>query len=146
MQKTLKWKFLLILAFLAICVYLAVSPKEKGGKLLSRLNLGLDLKGGIHLVLQVVTDDATNQELNQDAQRVAEELKGKNIAFESSKKGNGQSIEVAGVDSAQVCKRDHQTNRPVAAHAKIAHVVEEDDTARAGFVFRLDEHCTDDDV
>ncbi|MBP1610116.1 MAG: preprotein translocase subunit SecD [Acidobacteria bacterium] len=101
MQKTLKWKFLLILAFLAICVYLAVSPKEKGGKLLSRLNLGLDLKGGIHLVLQVVTDDATNQELNQDAQRVAEELKGKNIAFESSKKGNGQSIEVAGVDSAQ---------------------------------------------
>jgi len=101
MQKTLKWKFLFILASLALCIYMAASPKEKGDKLLSRLNLGLDLKGGIHLVLQVVTDDAINQELNQDAQLIAEELKTKEIAFESVKKGNGQSIELVGIDAAQ---------------------------------------------
>jgi preprotein translocase subunit SecD len=100
MQKTLKWKLILILAFMAVCIYLAISPRQKGAGLFSRLNLGLDLKGGIHLVLQVVTDDAINQDLNQDAQRMAEELRGKSIAFTSAKKGNGQSIEIVGVDSA----------------------------------------------
>ena len=69
--------------------------------LLSRLNLGLDLKGGIHLVLQVVTDDALNQELFQDAERISQELKAKNMPFASSKKGNGFSVEIAGVDSAR---------------------------------------------
>jgi preprotein translocase subunit SecD len=50
--------------------------------------------------LKVVTDDALNQELFQDADRISQELKSKNIAFTSSKKGNGYSIEIAGVDSA----------------------------------------------
>jgi len=66
---------------------------------MSRLNLGLDLRGGIHLVLKVVTDDALNQELLQDSERIAQELRSKSIAFVGSKKGNGFSIEVTGVDS-----------------------------------------------
>jgi preprotein translocase subunit SecD len=100
MQKNLRWKLILILALMAICVYFFVSPREKGAKMLSRMNLGLDLKGGIHLVLKVVTDDALKQELFQDAERISQELKTKNIAFSSSKKGNGYSVEIAGVDSA----------------------------------------------
>jgi preprotein translocase subunit SecD len=107
MQKTLKWKIILILAFMVLCIYMAVSPRQKGAGWFSRLNLGLDLKGGIHLVLQVVTDDAINQELNQDAQRMAEELRSQNITFTSSKKGNGQSVEVIGVDSAK--EKDFRT-------------------------------------
>lgn len=88
----------MILALMLVCVYYFISPREKGTPLLSRLNLGLDLKGGIHLVLRVVTDDALNQELHQDAERVAQELKSKNIPFASSKKGNGYSVEIAGID------------------------------------------------
>jgi preprotein translocase subunit SecD len=101
MQKNLKWKMLLILAFMAICVYFFISPKEAGAPWLSRLNLGLDLKGGIHLVLRVVTDDALNQELRQDAERISQELRNKTIAFASSKKGNGYTTEVSGIDSAK---------------------------------------------
>lgn len=97
MQKNLRWKLILILALMAICVYYFVSPREKGAPWLSRLNLGLDLKGGIHLVLKVVTDDALNQELIQDAEGIAQELRSKNIPFESSKKGSGPSIELTGV-------------------------------------------------
>ena len=37
-----------------------------------------------------------NQELLQDADRISQELKSKNIAFAASKKGNGYSVEVAG--------------------------------------------------
>jgi preprotein translocase subunit SecD len=100
MQKNLKWKLIAILAFMAVCAYFFVSPKEQGA-LFSRLNLGLDLKGGIHLVLQVVTDEALDQELRQDADRISQELKSKNIPCDSSKKGNGYSIELTGVDSAR---------------------------------------------
>jgi preprotein translocase subunit SecD len=101
MQKNLRWKFIIILALMVVCLYFFVSPKEKGARFLSRLNLGLDLKGGIHLVLQVVTDDALNQELFQDAERISQELKSKNIPFTSSKKGNGYSVELVGIDSAR---------------------------------------------
>ncbi len=101
MQKNLRWKFALILAFMAICAYYFVSPRQRGAGAFSRLNLGLDLKGGIHLVLQVVTDDALNQELHQDADRIAQELRSKNISFASSKKGTGYSVEVTGVDPAR---------------------------------------------
>jgi preprotein translocase subunit SecD len=98
-MKNLRLRLILVLVFLVICAYFFISPKEKGGPLLSRLNLGLDLKGGIHLVLQVVTDDALNMELRQDAERIAQEFKAKNIPNVSSKKGTGYSIEIVGVDS-----------------------------------------------
>ncbi len=101
MQKNLRWKLILILAFMALCVYYFVSPRDKGTPFLSRLNLGLDLKGGIHLVLQVVTDDALNQELLQDAERVSQTLKSKDIAFASCKKGNGYSVEIFGIDASK---------------------------------------------
>jgi preprotein translocase subunit SecD len=101
MQKNLRWKLILILVFMAICVYYFVSPRAKGASLFSRLNLGLDLKGGIHLVLQVVTDDALNQELLQDAERISQELKTRNVAFDASKKGNGYSVEITGIDSSR---------------------------------------------
>ncbi len=101
MQKNLKWKLLMILAVMVVCAYWFISPREKGAPLLSRLNLGLDLKGGIHLVLQVVTDDAINQDLLQDAGRITQELKDKNIPVASAKKGNGYTVEIAGVDSAK---------------------------------------------
>jgi preprotein translocase subunit SecD len=100
MQKNLRFKLILILLFMAVCAYYFVSPKQKGAPWFSRLNLGLDLKGGIHLVLRVVTDDALNQELNQDADRISQELKSNGISFGSSKKGNGYSVEIVGVDAA----------------------------------------------
>jgi preprotein translocase subunit SecD len=101
MQKNLRWKLILILAFMAICAYYFAGPRSKGDPLFSRLNLGLDLKGGIHLVLQVVTDEALNQELLQDADKISQNLTSKDIVFDSAKKGNGYTVEITGVDSSQ---------------------------------------------
>jgi len=101
MQKNLKWKLFIVLAIMVICLYYFVSPRQSGTGFLSRINLGLDLKGGIHLVLQVVTDDAINQDLNQDAQRIVQDLGQKKIALANSQKGNGYTIDVKGVDQAQ---------------------------------------------
>ncbi len=101
MQKGLKWKLLFVVAIMVIGLYWFLSPKERGGTLLSRLNLGLDLKGGIHLVLRVVTDEALNQELVQDAERTANELRSKGITFTSSKKSGGDTFDLVGVDSSR---------------------------------------------
>jgi preprotein translocase subunit SecD len=55
----------------------------------------------MHLVLQVVTGEALDQELAQDADRMASDLKDKQIAFAASKKGNGLVIDITGIDPAQ---------------------------------------------
>jgi preprotein translocase subunit SecD len=101
MPKNLRWKFLFVAAIMAVALFLFLSPKQAGAGLLSRLNLGLDLKGGIHLVLRVVTEEALNQETAQDAQRIASDLKERNLAFESAAKGKGLAVEIKGVDAAQ---------------------------------------------
>ncbi|MBN2242867.1 MAG: protein translocase subunit SecD [Acidobacteria bacterium] len=100
MQKKLRWKIIIILLAMLGCVAYIVSPEGKDAGLFSRVNLGLDLRGGIHLVIQVVTDDALNQELDQVALAISRELKSNDIAFDSSRRGEGYFISVRGVDAA----------------------------------------------
>ena len=101
MQRNLKWKLLLIASIYLVCIYFFVSPRGQGQPWFSRMPLGLDLKGGIHLVLQVVTDDALNAELAQDAERIAQDLKTRNIPFATARKGPGQTVEIDQVDSSR---------------------------------------------
>jgi len=63
MNRNLLWRGLLILAVAAICVALASPPKRK-------INLGLDLRGGMHLVLQVHTEDALRADTDADMARL----------------------------------------------------------------------------
>ncbi len=53
MTKNLKWKAILIVAVIALAIHLAYPPGEK-------INLGLDLQGGMHLVLEVDTSDLSD--------------------------------------------------------------------------------------
>ncbi|HJU44343.1 MAG TPA: hypothetical protein VJ691_16070, partial [Vicinamibacterales bacterium] len=72
MAKNLRWKILVIVAIIAISVFAFYPPQEK-------VKLGLDLKGGVQLVLRVVTDDALRLEVQTTADRMAEQLKTANI-------------------------------------------------------------------
>ncbi len=103
MQKNLRWKFVFIIAIMVVSLVLFVSPRDWNLKAgwFSRINLGLDIKGGMHLVLQVVTSDALNQELAQDAERIGNDLRERKIAFDSAKRGNGLVVQIAGVPPAQ---------------------------------------------
>ena len=51
MNKNLRWKALAIVAVIALAAWM-IYPIDK------KIRLGLDLKGGVHLVLRVQTDDA----------------------------------------------------------------------------------------
>jgi len=73
-EKRLLWRVLLILAVTAIAVVAVWPPQEK-------IHLGLDLRGGIHLVLKVNTDDAVKAELDDAAQRLVDRAKAKGVAL-----------------------------------------------------------------
>jgi len=60
MEKKLLFKILLVLAIAGICAYFSF-PLDK------RINLGLDLKGGMHLVLRIDTKDIVSPAAKQDA-------------------------------------------------------------------------------
>jgi len=79
MKKKLRWKVILVAAVILLAAFLFYPPREK-------IHLGLDLKGGMHLVLQVVTDDAVNNEADQEIIRLREQLAKENIEFLSISK------------------------------------------------------------
>lgn len=87
MNKDLRWKVIITLSVLVIFVALGVYPivAARMGitqpKVLvdKQLKLGLDLKGGVHLVLRVQTEDALKQETESEAERLREALRTVNI-------------------------------------------------------------------
>ena len=70
MQRKLMWRWILIGLVTAAAVYLMYPPEQK-------VKLGLDLKGGIHLVLQVNQMDAVRAEVDDAMERVRAELASK---------------------------------------------------------------------
>ncbi|MFO7732554.1 MAG: protein translocase subunit SecD [Candidatus Aminicenantes bacterium] len=79
MRKNLQWKVLFTLVVIIGAVVLAYPPGTK-------IRRGLDLKGGIHLQLQVVTDDSINIETDQEIARLEELFKKNSITFERASK------------------------------------------------------------
>ncbi len=68
MAKNLRWKLLIIIGVIALSVYAFYPPDQ-------RIRLGLDLKGGVHLVLRVQTEDAVQLETQTAADRLREQIK-----------------------------------------------------------------------
>jgi preprotein translocase subunit SecD len=77
MTKNLRWKILTIVAVLALAVWSFWPPFDRtrveNGQTVQvrgKVHLGLDLKGGVHLVLRVQTDDALRLETEMAAERL----------------------------------------------------------------------------
>jgi preprotein translocase subunit SecD len=67
MGKDLRWRVLLIVIIVGACLYKIIPPGQK-------IRLGLDLKGGAHMVLRVNTDDALQLETTTAMERLREAL------------------------------------------------------------------------
>jgi len=80
MRTNLKGKLTLIIAILVVFVYgifgvpNGVSKDAFTQALANRIHLGLDLRGGTHLVLQVMVDEAVSAVTDNDIQRVQADL------------------------------------------------------------------------
>ena len=65
MDRKILWRIVLIVVVVGLAAWSLYPPKET-------INLGLDLRGGIHLVLQVQSDDAVKAELDDASRRLVD--------------------------------------------------------------------------
>jgi preprotein translocase subunit SecD len=108
-MKNLRWKVITIVAvlvaFSAVGVYPIVAAQygiQWPAFLTSRqLKLGLDLKGGVHLVLRVQTDDALRLATEQEMERLRAELTTRAIPFTNISSPEPTRFVVEGVQPAQ---------------------------------------------
>jgi len=66
-KKNVRWRVITILAVIALSIWAFYPPGEK-------VSLGLDLKGGVHLIMRVQTDAALRIETETTVERLAETL------------------------------------------------------------------------
>src|ERR1700740_2736725 len=106
MNPQLRWKFILILIVIFICLFGLIGmpqfPTSFGQvkqNLADRIKLGLDLKGGSHLVLQVQVDEAIGQRCDQAVDQLTKQVHEKNIIVGDIRRVDDTHIEVDNVDS-----------------------------------------------
>ena len=90
MTKNLQWKLLAIVAVTALSV-LAIYPPEE------QIRLGLDLEGGVHMVLRVQTDDALQLETETAAEQLSEQLSLQGIELTSAVAVDPVTMQIEGV-------------------------------------------------
>jgi preprotein translocase subunit SecD len=106
MNKTIRWKLLFILGifvlFFAVGVYpilVQFYPKLPAPSwlLAKQLRLGLDLKGGVHLVLRVQTDDALRTHTTSTGEQIREALRTAGVNVSSIAVASPTSFRVEGI-------------------------------------------------
>jgi preprotein translocase subunit SecD len=91
-MKTLQWRLILIAAVLGLSIWSFYPPQTK-------IKLGLDLKGGVHLVLRVHTDDALNLETQTTVERLRDSLTRASVQFGKVEVVNPTEFRVEGVQN-----------------------------------------------
>ena len=105
MNKNLRWKVLTVLAAFVIFFSVGVYPilaqqyhlPAPGWLMAKQLRLGLDLKGGVHLVLRVHTDDALRIHTTTTAEQLRESLRTAGITVGAVTVASPTSFRVEGV-------------------------------------------------
>src|SRR6202789_4455814 len=119
MNSQIRWKFILILIVILICLYgllglptFPTSLTQVKANLADRIKLGLDLKGGSHLVLQVQVDEAIGQRCDQAVDQLPKQLRDKNVNVGEIRGLDDTHIEVDNVEPATSSTfRDVVTNQ-----------------------------------
>jgi preprotein translocase subunit SecD len=85
MKRHLRFKFIFIVVVLLVCIYGIIGLPKNGAELAANwhnnIHLGLDLRGGTYLVVQVQQQDAFNSEAGTRADALKEALKKAGVQF-----------------------------------------------------------------
>src|SRR5258706_10895243 len=96
MAQNLLKKTIFIVVIIIACVWGVVGIPTGWQAMLrnaqEHIHLGLDLRGGTHLVLQVMVNDAINSEADQTIERLQDEFKKKGVTY-----GGMTRIDAAGI-------------------------------------------------
>jgi preprotein translocase subunit SecD len=97
MNKNLLWQLVLIIGVLLVFLFgifgipQSFSAQGMLAAMTSRIHLGLDLRGGTHLILQVQVNDAINVDSDNAVEILKEQLNKKKIAFADISKPDPQN-------------------------------------------------------
>ncbi len=94
MPRPLLWKFGLIVAVVLGSVYCVYPPQE-------RIHLGLDLRGGSHILMEVDTESAVRFELDLTLTRIGQLMKERSLRYEGIVPLGTRRFEIRGADPAQ---------------------------------------------
>jgi preprotein translocase subunit SecD len=106
MKKDLKNKVFLIIAVLLVCVYgifgvpSGITGKALLAALTQRIHLGLDLRGGAHLILQTQVSDAVNAETDNSVQDIQQDLNKAGLTVSQVYKPDPSKPEVIRIEGA----------------------------------------------
>jgi preprotein translocase subunit SecD len=91
----IRWRLLFIVGLFAGCAVLIYPPQKT-------IRLGLDLKGGIHMVMRVKTDDAVKAEADLAQERIRSALGEKGLAPARMDREGLDALVLSGIDPARV--------------------------------------------
>lgn len=95
MNRNLMWRGIIILAVVAFAVLSGWPPGEE-------INLGLDLRGGMHLVLDVEVEDALRAETERNMQRLVRELGDAGVPGVAGERLSDTSFVLTGIEPEQM--------------------------------------------
>ncbi len=100
-MKKISWRLVFILAVFTIAVIYVLPTFKPSFWPYNKINLGLDLQGGMHLVLEVETDKAVESTLERFSQEIGEMIKKENLGNISVSVTDGMLLSVKIADLTQ---------------------------------------------
>lgn len=96
MKKNLTARTVIIAVTILLCIYGIIGFPTSGASLkenvAKNIRLGLDLKGGSHLVLEVQVQDAVKADADQTMDRLKEDMKKQNIQWAAMDRNDPQTV------------------------------------------------------
>ncbi len=93
-MKNISWRLVVIIAVIVTAI-IYVLPTFKPGILHDKkINLGLDLQGGMHLVLEVDTDKAVEGRIERLTHEIRDQLKKERIRYRTVERVDGTNIQI----------------------------------------------------
>jgi preprotein translocase subunit SecD len=97
-NKNLRWRVIAIVAVVGLAVWAFYPPAEK-------VNLGLDLKGGVHLVMRVQTDAALRIETETTVERLRESLARASVQYAKLEVTSPTEFVIEGIQDTQAVRQ-----------------------------------------
>src|SRR5256712_686146 len=101
MNKRIRTRLLIIVGVTILSISLFAGFPPSIAKMKEKVHLGLDLRGGTHLVVQVVTDDAIRGETDQAGESLKQQLQKENVVYRQIARTDPKSVntfQAIGVD------------------------------------------------
>jgi len=98
MNKRIRTRVIVILAFTLLSIYFFAGFPPTVEHMKQRIHLGLDLQGGVQLVLKVNTNDAIRANTNQTIESLKTQLQKENITFRQLVRTQDDQFTANGVD------------------------------------------------